>query len=257
MTGPRFALLAAELRERIALGDAGRTGALESEAQIGRRYQVSRVTVRRALEQLHAEGLVTARRGSGWYVTAGASFGQALALGSFQHARSAVAEAGLPLTRRVTSYEYQAAPPDVAQLLAVPGGADVLRVQSVRHAGDHPLDVATEWVPLRYAAPISRADAENPGVWETLRKHGHDIELVRQSMTATAVAAPIAAQLGTTAGAPVLLVRRVALLARAEPLALSEHRYLGHRFRLEMEFRGGPATAGTEPAGVAAVPPVG
>lgn len=254
MTGPRFAALAAELRERIALGDYSRTGALESEAEIGRRYDVSRVTVRRALEQLHAEGLVTPRRGSGWYVTSGASFGQTLALGSFQHARSAVTAAGVPLTRAVVGYDYRPAQPDIAQLLELADGAEVLRVQSVRYAGEHPLDTATEWVPLDFAAPVSRAEAENPGVWETLRRHGHDIDLVKQTMTATAAAAPVAAQLGTAVGTPVLLVRRVALLVGGRPLALSEHRYLGHRFRLEVEFHGGPATAGTEPAGVAAVP---
>jgi GntR family transcriptional regulator len=255
MTGPRFASLAAELRERIAIGDYGRTGALESEAVIGRRYQVSRVTVRRALEQLAAEGLVTARRGSGWYVTSGASFGQTLALGSFRHARSAVHEAGLPLTRAVTGYEYRPAPADVAHQLEVPEDSEVLHVLSVRHAGEHPLDTTAEWVPLAFAAPVSRAEAEDPGVWETLRRHGHDIELVRQAMTATAATAEVAAQLAARAGTPVLLVRRVAVLTGGRPLALAEHRYLGHRFRLEVEFRGGPATAGTEPAGVAAFAP--
>jgi GntR family transcriptional regulator len=255
MTGPRFASLAAELRERIALGDYGRTGALESEAEIGRRYEVSRVTVRRALEQLAGEGLVTARRGSGWYVTSGASFGQVLAVGSFRHARSAVTEAGLPLTRIVTGYEYRPASADVAHQLSVPEASEVLHVLSVRLAGQHPLDATAEWVPLAFAAPVSRAQAEDPGVWETLRRHGHDIELVRQTMTATAATPQVAAQLEARPGTPVLLVRRVAVLAGGRPLALSEHRYLGHRFRLEVEFRGGPATAGTEPAGVAVVAP--
>jgi GntR family transcriptional regulator len=254
MTGPRFEVLTAELRERIAMGDYARSGALESEAELGRRYEVSRVTVRRALEQLRIEGLVAARKGSGWYVAAGASFGQTLALGSFQHARSAVTEAGVSLVRKVTGYEYRAAPADVAHLLGVGDGAEALRVRAVRHAGRHPLDVVTEWVPLAYAAPVSRADAEDPGVWEALRRQGHDISVVRQSIAATAASGSVADLLGTAAGVPVLLVRRLALLAGDQPLALSEHRYLGHRFRLEVEFRGGPATAATDPPGVMEVP---
>jgi DNA-binding GntR family transcriptional regulator len=249
MTGPRFESLAAELRERIALGDYAPSGALESEAELGRRYAVSRVTVRRALERLRDEGLVAARRGSGWYVLSGAAFGQALAIGTFQHARSAVSAAGLPLTRTVAGYGYRDAPPDVAHLLDVAPGSEALRVRAVRHAGKHPLDVVTEWVPLAYAAPVSRADAEDPGVWETLRRHGHTIEVVRQSMTATAAGESLAPLLDATPSTPVLLVRRLALLAGERPLAVAEHRYLGHRFRLEVEFRGGPATA-TEPPGV-------
>src|SRR4030081_617527 len=109
MTGSRFQWLAAELPERVSLGDFGPAGALEGEAELGPRYGVSRVTVRRALDQLRDEGLVAARRGSGWYVVSGAAFGQSLALGSFQHARSAVTEAGLPLTRRGVGDEYSPA----------------------------------------------------------------------------------------------------------------------------------------------------
>jgi DNA-binding GntR family transcriptional regulator len=132
---------------------------------------------------LGTEGLVAARKGSGWYVVSGASFGQTLALGSFQHARAAV----------------------------------------------------------------SRSDAEDPGVWESLRRKGHEIEVVRQTIAAAAASATVAELLDTAPGVPLLLIRRLALLPDGRPLALSDHRYLGHRFRLEVEFRGGPTT---DPPGV-------
>ena len=56
------------LRERLARGDVAAGGALPSEAELGLECGASRVTVRRALEQLRSEGLVTSRRGSGWFV---------------------------------------------------------------------------------------------------------------------------------------------------------------------------------------------
>ncbi|MFI9011066.1 GntR family transcriptional regulator [Actinosynnema sp. NPDC053489] len=253
MTGSRSQWLAGELRERVALGDYGPAGALESEAELGRRYEVSRVTVRRALEQLRAEGLLTSHKGAGWYVVSGASFGQSLALGSFQHAGSAVAEAGVPLTRTVVEYGYGPAPGGVAHLLAVPDGAEALRVQAVRRAGTTPLDVVTEWVPLALAVPVSRADAEDTGTWETLRRNGHRIAVVRQDIAATAASRRVAELLEVPASTPVLLVRRLAVGPDGTPIALSEHRYLGHRFRLEVEFRGWPATAAAEPPGVAPI----
>lgn len=46
------------------------------------------------------------------------------------------------------------------------------------------------------------------------------------------------------------LVRRLALLSEDHPLALSEHRYLGHRFRLDVEFRGRPGAAAPETPGM-------
>ncbi len=233
------------MRERITLGDYGPAGALESEAELGRRYEVSRVTVRRALEQLRDEGLLASRKGAGWYVV---SFAQPLALGTFQHARSAVAEAGVPLVRTVVEYGYREAPPSVAPTF---GAGEVLRVRSLRRTGNAPLDVVTEWVPLPLAAPVSRADAESPGTWETLRRNGTQIAVVRQSIAATAAGEQVASLLGVAVGVPLLLVRRIALDGAEHPIALSEHHYLGHRFQLEVEFRGWP---GAEPPGVAAIP---
>ncbi|MET9633937.1 GntR family transcriptional regulator [Lentzea sp. NPDC006480] len=243
MTGTRSQRLAAELRSRVTLGDYGPAGALESEAELGRRYEVSRVTVRRALEQLRDEGLLMSRKGAGWYV---ASFAQPLALGTFQHARSAVVDAGVSLVRTVLEYGYLPAPSSVALTLGV---GEMLRVRSLRRTGDAPLDVVTEWVPLALAAPVSRADAESPGTWETLRRNGNQIAVVRQSIAAVA-AGDVGPLLGVAVGTPVLLVRRIALDASEQPIALSEHHYLGHRFQLEVEFRGWP---GAEPPGVAPI----
>jgi len=60
MTSTRFASIAVDLRERIALGDFGQLGALDSEADLGRHYGVSRPTVRKALERLIRGGVVEA-----------------------------------------------------------------------------------------------------------------------------------------------------------------------------------------------------
>ena len=117
----------------------------------------------------------------------------------------------------------------------------------MRLAGTSPLDVVTEWVPLEYAAPVSRADAEDPGLWEALRRRGHTVAVVRQSIAATAASDSVAALLEVATGTPVLLVRRLAVLNDGVPLALSEHRYVGHRFRLDVEFHG---WRGADPPGV-------
>src|SRR3954452_24606206 len=116
MTGARFRQLAHELRERISLGEFGDSGALESEAVLGRRYAVSRVTVRKALEELRGQGLVESRRGAGWFVT-GTSFHQTLALGTFRHAASAVAQSGGAVAPRVVDCGYVAAPRPIAESL--------------------------------------------------------------------------------------------------------------------------------------------
>lgn len=239
----------AELRERIALGDYGAGGAIESEAELGTRYGVSRVTVRRALENLRDEGLVASRKGAGWFVSR-SSFGQQLALGTFQHAESAIEAAGVDVRRTVLEYAFVRCPAPIATLLGSQPEADVLRVSSVRRTSGTPLDAVTEWVPAELAAPISRQAAESPGIWASILGLGHPIALVRQSIAAAEATAATADILAVPLGAPLLHVRRVALDAGGRALALSDHRYVGHRFRLDVEFRGWPATNATEPPGV-------
>ena len=63
----RYQQIADELRTRIAAVGAGRV--LPSESELSAEFEVSRVTIRRALEILRDEGLVDARQGFGWYVS--------------------------------------------------------------------------------------------------------------------------------------------------------------------------------------------
>lgn len=256
MTGSRFSQLAAELRERIALGDVddpGGSGALESEAALGRRYGVSRVTVRRALEELRGQGLVESRPGAGWFL-AGAAFHQTLALGTFRHAASAVAEAGKDVVRRVVEFAYLAAPPPVAASLGLDGDAEVLFSRSVRAVDGVPLDLVHEWVPASVAGRISRVDAETTGIWASLQQQGHRVDSVRQTITAAVTTAADADLLDVATGSPLLLVRRLAAEAGGRALALSDHRYLAHRFSLEVEFRGWPTASAPEPPGLHSIP---
>lgn len=249
MTSSRFARIAHDLRERIALGEVAEDGSVDSEAELGRRYEVSRPTVRRALEQLRAQGLVESRHGAGWFVT-GSAFHQRLALGTFRHATSAVAEAGKSVDRRVVVFGYRAAPSALASSLGVQPGTELLHARSVRTVDGDPLDVVQEWVPGETASLISRSDATAPGIWETLVRHGRRIVAVRQTITAGAASDPDAELLAVAPGTPLLLVRRLAIDTDGSVLALSDHRYLAHRFALEVEFNSGPDSAIDEPPGL-------
>lgn len=267
MTSSRFRQIADDLRERVALGEFGDQGALDSESALCARYAVSRVTVRRALETLREQGLVESRQGSGWFATGG-SFHQTLALGTFRHAGSAVVESGRAMSRRVIEFGYRQASPALAFTLGLVAtdadghapaaaadgadgaAADALHSRSVRTVEDVPLDLVAEWVPAAIAGRVSRADAADPGIWASLQRDGHRVASVRQTITAGIASADDAALLDVAVGAPLLLVRRLALDKDKAPLALSDHRYLAHRFSLEVEFNGWPGAGDDTPPGL-------
>lgn len=71
-TTARFREIARQLREEIASGRYGMEGRMPSEAQLVRRFGVSRPTVARALSVLATEGLLERRAGSGTFARHGA-----------------------------------------------------------------------------------------------------------------------------------------------------------------------------------------
>ena len=64
----KYQLLADSLRNNIKAGKYSETGLLPTEFEISEKFQCSRQTVRKALEQLVNEGLIEKRQGSGSYI---------------------------------------------------------------------------------------------------------------------------------------------------------------------------------------------
>src|SRR5215475_9717575 len=99
----RYQEIAAELRSRIAAGDFAGGRLLPSEAQLAGQFAASRVTVRRALDALHEEGLVDSRQGLGWFVAADPL---RQALGRLGTIDALLADAGIASLRRVLDFGF-------------------------------------------------------------------------------------------------------------------------------------------------------
>lgn len=230
---------------RISKGLYGPAGALESEAALGRMFAVSRITVRKALDLLREEGIVTSRKGSGWSVAVDPV---RQILGTFPTVEASLRDDGVAFRRRVLEFGFLAAPPDVAGPLEVAAGDEVLRVRRLNFADDHAFDLVTTWVPADLGGPLSRSDVESHGVFGSLRRHGVALVDIRQSITASLAADEEAGLLEVVAGSPILVLDQVTTGEDGAPVKFSEHRYPAHRVHLEVRFPGAAATA--EPPGL-------
>lgn len=216
----RYQQIADEVRTRILSGDYAKGSVLPSEADLGATYGASRVTVRRALEVLRDEGMVSARQGFGWLVDREPLRQN---LGHLATIESQLADSGIHPERRIVEYAFESATAQVRDLL---GADQVLRVKRVNLADGEPFAVVTVWCPAELGQHLSRADVERSPFYELL-----DVPLqgATQTIGADAASTSDADLLGVPAGTPVLRCRRVTTDTAGRPVLLSEHVFAAHR----------------------------
>ncbi|HLZ69167.1 MAG TPA: GntR family transcriptional regulator [Dehalococcoidia bacterium] len=244
--------LAAALRARIGAGAYGAGGAIESEADLGRAYGVSRVTVRRALEELRREGLLTSRKGAGWFVVCDPV---RQALGRVVTIESALAEAGITPRRQVLAFAFERADAGVAAGLGLAPGSEVLRVQRLNLAGEEPFAIVTVWVPAALGAQLSRAEVERSTFYDLLPLRGVELAGATQTIAAVAATPEEARLLRVPAGTPLLACRRTTRDRAGQTVLFSDHRYPGHRTEFEVEFPHLAAGTGWGPSGLRVLAP--
>src|SRR5690606_15762165 len=145
---PLYHRLYVILRERIVNGDYHAGDLLPSEADLMSDFGVSRITVKRALDDLASEGLLERSRGRGTMVT---QTGVSLRVGnpisaSIEGLFTSLSVIGEGTSVEVDSFEYQPASPYVAAQLRIPPGTVVQVVSRVRHLGKEPFSHSTSYV---------------------------------------------------------------------------------------------------------------
>jgi GntR family transcriptional regulator len=216
----RYKSIADDLLDRIGSGEYTAGHLLPSEAELGRAYGASRVTVRKALESLRAEGVVDARQGYGWFVI-GDPVRQTL--GRLATIEGQLAEQGVVAERRVLDFGFVRATRRVRDVL---GGDTVLRVRRLNLADGEPFAVVTVWVPEKLGARLSRDDVERSPIYELLpTKLGG----ATQSIGAAAASPRDAGLLEVPEGAPLLRCERTTYDTRHRPVLLSEHLFPAQR----------------------------
>ena len=130
--------LADELRRRILAGDFPPGSKLPSEADIGAEYEVSRVTVRTALQALESRGLADIRHGSGTFVSNNAD-GIRAGLQELRSMTETIREMGHEPTMDRRALELRPATDREAAKLGIDVGDQVWSVERAVHVDGEPV----------------------------------------------------------------------------------------------------------------------
>ena len=150
---PPYHQLAAILRRQISTGRLRPGDRLPSEAQLCELYEVSPMTVRRALNILLDEGLATASRGRGTFV-------KPLVLGTATFGLQAFEDLfnSEDTSVRFLSVKTIKATPRISQNLAIPLDAKVITIRRLLSRREEPVAFHREYLVFDPSRPIVEAE---------------------------------------------------------------------------------------------------
>lgn len=161
---PLWAQLEADLRDRLEAGEFD--DGFPTDAQLVKRYEVSRHTVREAIRHLNKTGILKRERGRGTVVNR-AEFVQPLG-GLYSLFRS-IEAAGVAQTSEVLQVRVDA-DPIAASHLGLDDDAELFFLERVRYAAEQPLAVDRAWLPLALAAPLLEVDFSRTALYDELER---------------------------------------------------------------------------------------
>jgi GntR family transcriptional regulator len=180
---------------------------LASEAALCRRFGVSRVTMRQALADVAARGLVHPKAGRGWFTGAGPEQpGRAVyeppgMLVSFSEmARSR----GLRPDSLVLSCDVLPADIGEAAALGIAPGAPLISLRRVRRLDGLPVALEHSRVPLALLPDAESVDFAHESLFDHLRRHGARPAHSNYELRAIAADDSVAELLDVALGAPLL-----------------------------------------------------
>jgi GntR family transcriptional regulator len=224
---PKYEILAAALEERVRAMNAH--DALPTERQLLEEFQVSRTTVRQAIQLLIRKGLVYNVQGSGTYVANPAVVSKSLRLTGFSED---MRQRGLEPASEVLAQGAVAASAELAAKLHVTPGAPLLAMRRLRSADRVPM--ALEYVYLVAAmVDLERINPEQ-SLYEQLSDEGVHVSRAAQTIEAVNLDAEQARYLDQAVGAAALRVQRVSFTDRGTAFEHAETIYRGDRYSFDI-----------------------
>lgn len=237
---PKYHQVYLVLREQLAEGRFAQ--GLPGEMQLVKEFGVARVTVRRALERLAAEGLIQRTPGRGTRPVAPPP-ASARAKGTLAPQRAHltgllenIVNMGLRTQVKVLACEVLPAPEAVARELQVDAGTPVQKAVRLRSSNAGPLSHITTFVPQHLAQGFGRRELAKQPLLILLEAAGVQIGRARQVISARLADAAVARHLDVEVGSALLAVNRLIYDTDERPVQWLQGLYRPDRYQYEMQL---------------------
>src|SRR6266699_1625162 len=220
-----YARVETVLAGEISDGDLKIGDQLPTEDSLIARFGVSRITVRRAIQNLVSRGLVEIRRGKGTFVAAPKITQDLTELSGFVEDMHAL---GRKPTARVIAKEIVTADATVASQLALTKGERVVRIRRVRLADGIPLSFDETFLPLEIGKKIITNNLKVEPIFSLLeRRYGVPLIEAEYKLDAVAAENEVARALRVKPRSPIFRIERTSYSTGSRPVDYETLHYRG------------------------------
>lgn len=225
---PLYHQLAEQMTAAIENGTLKPGDGFENELSLADRLGLSRPTVRRAIAELVARGLLVRRRGIGTTVAS-----------QVVHRRDELTSLHEDLERagrspRTEVLEFRTGVLDerAARALHQPVDAPLVFIERLRFARDEPLAILTNWLPPE-RADITLEELETDGLYNVLRHRGIRPVVGHQVIGARSASTRERRLLQVVKSQPLLTMTRHAYDADGAPVEFGDHCYRADQYAFD------------------------
>jgi len=204
---PLYRQIYGHFRSQIIAGDIETGALLPTEHEVMETFNVSRITVRRAFNDLQDAGLVTRRQGRGTVVSFDPSLPTVKA--NFDTLLDSLHQIGLKTEVRLLSVEMVRPDADLTVSMDIQAREKVQRIERLRILDDRPFSYLVTYIPGRIAEKYSDDELKSGSVIALLDRAGHAPQEAAQTISALAASEEVAVALDIKVGDPVLAIHRI------------------------------------------------
>ncbi|CAB1056337.1 Predicted transcriptional regulator of N-Acetylglucosamine utilization, GntR family [Olavius sp. associated proteobacterium Delta 1] len=233
---PKYLQISAWLKELIQTGRYKADEQLPSEVELSKMCGVNRNTLRQAIGELTAAGLLRKEKGTGTFVSSPSSNGLRHKLERISSFTDMLGQSGIKAKTSVISKSIENADDYVAGNLFLGSSKKVVVIRRVRAGNGTPYIYEESYLPSNKFEGILDLDLTG-SMYDLMSKH-FNVELARSKQTISAVnlAPEIAKILNVPVNSAAIFAEYITYDEKSMPIELLHSYYRGDKYALEIEL---------------------
>ncbi len=204
---PKYYLVKQKIVEMINNEEIGPDGMIPSERELMSSFGISRITAKKAIDDLVNEGYLYRIQGKGTFVKKDTLDQDLISITS---CTQDIVKLGMTPSKRLLTAEVIEADKTRAKKLQLSNGEKVLKVKRVYYANNEPINLTTTYLPCKAFPLIETHDFGVDSIYDVLEsKYNTRITKATRTIEAVLAVDEVAKELEVKEGDPVLLFRAV------------------------------------------------